>query len=126
VYLLLSLDAIEWANPNQKMVVLTAIQCLKENLTGLLQFDVDFMVTWGQPTDGNMLWKWLTQEVFSQLKGLEQFVLKVSVLKPLLTPVDRRCYDDWDPDVEPLEFWNEEEYQNLKLAVTRTHKYLGS
>jgi hypothetical protein len=90
LHLLLRLDATQWAKSRRKKEVLVTIHRPKEKFTGLLRLDVDVIVTWGQPSDGHMLWQWLRQEVFSPLEGLEQFVLKSTVLTPIEMPKKER------------------------------------
>lgn len=74
----------------------------------------------GQPTDADLLWKWIMQEVFAPLGCLDEFVLKVSVALPLSEPArDRIGYNGWQPELESLSSWSSDDYQSLKLALTR-------
>ncbi len=117
VHLILRLDAVMWQDANRKQSILRAVRCLRKSFIGLTQLDVEVAVTWGQPAEANVLWRWLIQEVFSQLAGLEEFVLKVSVLKALRKPESERYRSDWTPEVEALSSWDRHDYQRLKQAV---------
>ncbi|KAK3196544.1 hypothetical protein K4F52_000426 [Lecanicillium sp. MT-2017a] len=119
VHLALPLDATRWMQSRWKREVTKAIKCIKENFTALKQFDVEIILTWGQPKQPDLLWKWLMVDVFAQLGGLDEFVLKIAVARPLSKHKDDRYeYQDWQPETEPLSSWSDEDYQRLKLAVT--------
>ncbi|KAH8886014.1 hypothetical protein GQ53DRAFT_828385 [Thozetella sp. PMI_491] len=121
VHLILRLDAARWADAKRKREVTEAMKCLKSSFSGLRQLDLEVVITWGQPAAPNQLWNWLTQDLLGQLTGLDELVLKVSVLKPLAKPEDYRYgYDDWTPEIEALSSWNVDDYQKLKLTVGTT------
>lgn len=120
VHLIIRLDAARWAEDKKKDEVLRAVQCVRERFASLNQLDIEVVVTWGQPTEPDVLWAWLMEEVFATLGGLGEFVLKASVLQPLKSDDgDRHGCDDWTPKPEALSSWNDADYKALQVAVMR-------
>ncbi|OTB00711.1 hypothetical protein M426DRAFT_324071 [Hypoxylon sp. CI-4A] len=94
-----------------------AMRLVRDSLPGLKQLDVEIALTWSQPKDPEKFWTWLKGDLLGQFRGLERFVLKVSVYKTF-TPVKYAGPDGWTPPYEALSSWKDDEYQHLKARVT--------
>ncbi|KAI2465157.1 hypothetical protein F4781DRAFT_410383 [Annulohypoxylon bovei var. microspora] len=105
-----------WDRAAQRKNVEDAMRGLREALPGLRQLDVEVVLTWGQPKNPVRLWEWLRDDVLAQFRGLDRFVLKLSVYRPF-TPVRYAGYEGWLPEYEPLSSWDDGEYQALKERV---------
>jgi hypothetical protein len=120
VHLVLRLDAARWNSAKRTKEVSEAIECLERSFPALQQLDVEVVVTWGQPLEPSKLWDWVMQDVFSGLKGLESFVLKISVLEKLVTPmVARYGWEGREPAQGPLSTWNGDDYKILKERIAK-------
>ncbi|KAI1407593.1 hypothetical protein F5Y13DRAFT_195220 [Hypoxylon sp. FL1857] len=106
-----------WDSASQKKSVEGAMRMLRDCLPGLRQLDVEVALAYGQPKDPERFWAWLRDDVLGQFRGLERFVLKVSVYIPF-TPQRSRGWEGWTPSYEPLSSWNDDEYRALKTRVT--------
>ena len=80
-----------------------------------MDLDIEILLTYEQPEDPRGFWDWLTKEALRELHSLRRFVLKVSVCRrqlwhPLTDPAPHAG--------EPLISWCDDDYANLKTAVT--------
>ncbi|KAI1383998.1 uncharacterized protein F4822DRAFT_418323 [Hypoxylon trugodes] len=94
-----------------------AMRMLRNAFPKLRQLDVEVALTWSQPKNAKRFWDWLRNDVLDQFRGLERFVLKVSVYQPLIVYRYPR-HVDYLPEIEPLSSWSDEEYEALKARVT--------
>ncbi|KAI2604312.1 uncharacterized protein GGS25DRAFT_507704 [Hypoxylon fragiforme] len=117
VHLALIMPSTGWDSSSQQKTIRGAMRILQESLLGLQQLDVEVVLTWGQPKDPRRFWDWLKDEVFGQLRGLQTFVLKVSVYKPFAPP-EVGGYAAWMPQCEPLDSWRDGQYRALKDRAT--------
>lgn len=111
VHIALVVPSSGWDSRLQKRMVQGTIRILRDSLPSLRQLDVEVVLPWGQPKDARRFWAWLREDVLGQLRGLERFVLKVSVYKPFERPRWR------DIEIEPLSAWDDGEYEALKTRV---------
>lgn len=120
VQLVLRLDPAKWMEPKSKRKVTEAIGYLMQHYVSLRQLDVEIVIAWTQPAEPENLWKWLMHDAFSKVRGLENFVLKIQVLKPFSgSHWVRRLSDQWIPPSEPLEcVCDQDEYQSMRRAAT--------
>ncbi|KAI1099689.1 hypothetical protein F4804DRAFT_321219 [Jackrogersella minutella] len=116
-----------WDSSAQRKSVQESMNMLRNSLPNLRQLDIEVALTWSQPKDPRRLWTWLMDHVLGQFRGLEKFVLKVSVYKPL-TPQGYYYNGRWGwmPDLEPLRSWDEDEYQALNFKVTSYNDVVSS
>ncbi|KAI1454572.1 hypothetical protein F4805DRAFT_309746 [Annulohypoxylon moriforme] len=106
-----------WDSSSHMKSVCGAMRMLRNSLPSLRQLDVEVALTHGQPKNPGRFWSWLREDVLGQFRGLEQFVLKVSVYKPF-RPSRSGGFDGWTPPYEPFSLWDDGEYQLLKDRVT--------
>jgi hypothetical protein len=120
VWLVLRLDPATWMEPKNKGKVTEAISYLMQHYISLRQLDVEIIIAWTQPAEPEDLWKWLMHDAFSKVKGLENFVMKIQVLKPNpRSHWGRWTYDQWIPPSKPLEcVCDQDEYQSMRRAAT--------
>ncbi|KAI0881410.1 uncharacterized protein GGS22DRAFT_172097 [Annulohypoxylon maeteangense] len=113
VHVALVMPSHGWDSSSQMKNVRGAMRMLKDALPSLQQLDVEVALTYGQPKNPERFWDWLREDVLGQFRGLERFVLKVSVYKPL-RPNRSRGFEGSTPQYEPLSSWDDGEYQVLK------------
>ncbi|KAI0839054.1 hypothetical protein F5Y06DRAFT_265898 [Hypoxylon sp. FL0890] len=106
-----------WDSSSQRKSVEGAMHLLRGSLPSLRQLDVEVALAYGQPKNPERFWTWLRKDVLGQFRGLEKFVLKVSVYRPF-TPRRGGGWEGWTPPCEPLSSWNDDEYQTLKTRAT--------
>ncbi|KAI1138285.1 hypothetical protein F5Y05DRAFT_419131 [Hypoxylon sp. FL0543] len=108
-----------WDSAAQRRSVEGAMRLLRDALPGLRQLDVEVALAYGQPKDPERFWAWLREDVLGHFRGLERFVLKVSVYTPFTPPRGRGGgWEAWTPPCEPLSSWNDDEYRALKARAT--------
>ncbi|KAI4870166.1 hypothetical protein F4820DRAFT_404216 [Hypoxylon rubiginosum] len=117
VHVALIIPSSEWDSPSERKNIQGTMRMLRDSLHGLRQLDIEVVLLWGQPKDSQRFWAWLRNAVLTQLRDLERFVLKVTVYKPF-PPSQSSVYPGRTPKYEPLETWNDDEYQDLKARVT--------
>ncbi|XXH02999.1 hypothetical protein Hte_009389 [Hypoxylon texense] len=117
VHVALTIPSSGWDSRSQRKSIQGTIRMLQGSFLSLQQLDIEVVLLWGQPKDPQRFWIWLRNDVLAQLHGLERFVLKVSVYKPL-DPSFRGGYDTYLPEYESLEAWNDGEYRDLKAKIT--------
>ncbi|KAI0890950.1 hypothetical protein F4806DRAFT_484572 [Annulohypoxylon nitens] len=105
-----------WDSASQMKSFRGAMRMLREVVPNLQQLDVEVAFTYGQPKNPERFWDWLREDVLGQFRGLERFVLKVSVYEHF-TPHRSGGFEGWTPAYVPLSSWDEEEYQALKSRV---------
>ena len=88
-------------------------------MADLRELDLEVAVLWDQPACPAQFWRWLTRDVVGQLRGLEKFVMKVSVYRQSALVKRMRSVDDWIPTTAPLTSYTQEDYVALQQAVTR-------
>jgi hypothetical protein len=130
-HLAISIQSLGWNMPKNKQSVLDAVQCINTSMASLRQLDIEVVLTHGQPSEPQQFWTWLIK-VLSCLRGLDRFVLKVSVLRPEHYEVDELEIEEHHNRIlagdgylrrlqrrTRLVTWNESEYDMLKNEVTR-------
>ncbi|KAL7620612.1 hypothetical protein AAE478_009607 [Parahypoxylon ruwenzoriense] len=117
----LVISSASWNSSSQRKEVQETVRTLRSSLVNLRQLDFEVALTWGQPEDPQRFWVWMREEVLGQLWGLETFVLKVSVYRPLRKP-QYGGQEAWAPGYELLSSWDDGEYQVLKARVTSSDK----
>ncbi|OTA68653.1 hypothetical protein K449DRAFT_419294 [Hypoxylon sp. EC38] len=85
-----------WDSSAERKNVEGAMRTLRDSLPGLRQLDVEVALAYGQPKDPERFWVWLMEDVLGQFRGLERFVLKVSVYLPF-TPIRSQGWEGWTP-----------------------------
>ncbi|KAI1500160.1 hypothetical protein F5X99DRAFT_410309 [Biscogniauxia marginata] len=117
VHVVLIVSSKDWEAPKKKGAVVGAVRALRESLPGLCQLEVEVTLTWGQPRSPKRFGEWLRDHVFGQLRGLDEFVLKIMIY----IRKDSRRYGGtrglptrW----EPLISWDQTEYRALKAKIT--------
>ncbi|KAI9151344.1 hypothetical protein HJFPF1_08546 [Paramyrothecium foliicola] len=121
VHLILILDATTCMSSRSMRKVTNTMSYLMKHYTSLKQSDAEVLITWNQPAEPDKLWHWLIHDAFSALKGLEDFVLKIQVVKPprhwreMNMPSDQVSTSAWE---ELKCSCGEEDYQSLRRAAT--------
>lgn len=108
-HIALAVPSKRWRVHGQRRNVEKAMAKLRNSLPNLRQVHVEVALKGGRPPDPRGLWVWL-REVFGVFRGLDAFVLKVSV---------HDLSDRDQPKYEALTSWDDAEYAALKEAVTR-------
>lgn len=115
VHLAIPLESEGWQSKHSKALVEKAFRILQEQFKSLEQLDVEVAILWSQPAEAQLIAPWLRDEVFSQLHGLENLVIKISVYNGA-NERPRNAYDP--PEMEELSSWTEPLYASVKKAAT--------
>lgn len=116
--LAIPLQSEEWQSKRSKALVTKAFGVLQEQFKSLEQLDVEVAILWSQPAEPQLMATWLRDDVFGQLHGLQNLVVKASVFTERVSQSSEEPDAYRPPVMEELSSWTESLYASVKRAAT--------